>query len=195
MVFVGSEINSRMCSTVKETSGRGGRGGSMHLFDALSGNLGSNGIVGGGPPIAMGAGFANKFKGNDRVSVTFFGDGASNEGSFHEAANMAGLYQLPVLFVCEKRAAIDVVYSRLRQCGLGQLCALIHEPGDTPEQGMAVIEGYIKTTPVRVCISQRLVNVAVCLPGYTAVRVQEPQDVAAGNGCPRLHLRGASGWR
>ena len=78
-----------------------GKGGSMHISNMELGMLGANGIVGGGPPIAMGAGFANKFKGNDRVSVTFFGDGASNEGSFHEAANMAGLYQLPVLFVCE----------------------------------------------------------------------------------------------
>ncbi len=78
-----------------------GKGGSMHISNMALGMLGANGIVGGGPPIAMGAGFANKFKGNDRVSVTFFGDGASNEGSFHEAANMAGLYQLPVLFVCE----------------------------------------------------------------------------------------------
>jgi len=78
-----------------------GKGGSMHISNMELGILGANGIVGGGPPIAMGAGFANKFKGNDRVSVTFFGDGASNEGSFHEAANMAGLYQLPVLFVCE----------------------------------------------------------------------------------------------
>lgn len=78
-----------------------GKGGSMHISNMELGMLGANGIVCGGPPIAMGAGFANKFKGNDRVSVTFFGDGASNEGSFHEAANMAGLYQLPVLFVCE----------------------------------------------------------------------------------------------
>jgi len=78
-----------------------GKGGSMHISNMELGMLGANGIVGGGPPIAMGAGFANKFKGNDRVSITFFGDGASNEGSFHEAANMAGLYQLPVIFVCE----------------------------------------------------------------------------------------------
>jgi len=78
-----------------------GKGGSMHISNMELGMLGANGIVGGGPPIAVGAGFSNKFKKNDRVSITFFGDGASNEGSFHEAANMAGLYQLPVIFVCE----------------------------------------------------------------------------------------------
>lgn len=78
-----------------------GKGGSMHISNMELGMLGANGIVGGGPPIAVGAGFSNKFRKTDRVSVTFFGDGASNEGSVHEAANMAGLYQLPVLFVCE----------------------------------------------------------------------------------------------
>ena len=78
-----------------------GKGGSMHICNMELGMLGANGIVGGGPPIAVGAGFSNKFRKNKNVSVSFFGDGASNEGSFHEAANMAGLYKLPVLFVCE----------------------------------------------------------------------------------------------
>jgi pyruvate dehydrogenase E1 component alpha subunit len=73
----------------------------MHISNMELGMLGANGIVGGGPPIAVGAAFSNKFRKTDRVSITFFGDGASNEGSFHEAANMAGLYQLPVIFVCE----------------------------------------------------------------------------------------------
>jgi pyruvate dehydrogenase E1 component alpha subunit len=63
--------------------------------------LGANGIVGGGPPLAMGAAFANQFLETSKVSVAFFGDGASNEGSFHEAINMAALYKLPCVFVCE----------------------------------------------------------------------------------------------
>ncbi len=78
-----------------------GKGGSMHICNMELGMLGANGIVGGGPPIAMGAGFSNKFRGTDDVSISFFGDGASNEGSVHEAANMAALYKLPVVFVCE----------------------------------------------------------------------------------------------
>ena len=78
-----------------------GKGGSMHISNLDLGILGANGIVGGGPPIAVGAAFSNKFRNTNDVSVTFFGDGASNEGSFHEAANMAGLYKLPVVFVCE----------------------------------------------------------------------------------------------
>ena len=78
-----------------------GKGGSMHISNMELGMLGANGIVGGGPPIAMGAAFSNKFRKTDNVACCFFGDGASNEGSFHEAANMAGLYKLPVVFVCE----------------------------------------------------------------------------------------------
>ena len=78
-----------------------GKGGSMHIADLDLGMLGANGIVGGGPPIAIGAAFSNRYRGTRNVSVCFFGDGASNEGTFHEAANMAALYKLPCLFVCE----------------------------------------------------------------------------------------------
>jgi pyruvate dehydrogenase E1 component alpha subunit len=78
-----------------------GKGGSMHISNMELGMLGANGIVGGGAPIAMGAAFSNKFRKTKDVSATFFGDGASNEGAFHEAANMAGLYKLPCIFVCE----------------------------------------------------------------------------------------------
>ena len=78
-----------------------GKGGSMHISNMDLGMLGANGIVGGGPPIAVGAAFTQKFKKTKNVAVAFFGDGASNEGSFHEAANMAALYKLPAVFVCE----------------------------------------------------------------------------------------------
>ena len=78
-----------------------GKGGSMHISNMDLGMLGANGIVGAGPPIAVGAAFSTKFRKTDRVAVSFFGDGASNEGSFHEAANMAALYRLPCIFVCE----------------------------------------------------------------------------------------------
>jgi len=78
-----------------------GKGGSMHVADLDLGMLGANGIVGGGPPIAVGAAFAAQYRDDGRVCACFFGDGASNEGTFHEAANMAGLYKLPLIFVCE----------------------------------------------------------------------------------------------
>ncbi len=78
-----------------------GKGGSMHICDLDLGMLGANGIVGAGPVIAIGAAFSNRYRKTDNVTVCFFGDGASNEGTFHEAANMAALYKLPVVFVCE----------------------------------------------------------------------------------------------
>jgi pyruvate dehydrogenase E1 component alpha subunit len=78
-----------------------GRGGSMHIADVESGNLGANGIVAGGIPIAVGAALAIKKQKRDDVALCFFGDGATNEGAFHEALNMASIWKLPVIFVCE----------------------------------------------------------------------------------------------
>ncbi len=78
-----------------------GRGGSLHIADFDSGILGANGIVGGGFPIAAGAALAFQMRQEARVALTFFGDGAINEGTFHEAANLAGLWRLPLIFFCE----------------------------------------------------------------------------------------------
>jgi pyruvate dehydrogenase E1 component alpha subunit len=85
----------------KETGYCRGRGGSMHIADVEQGNLGANGIVGGGLPIAVGAALSAKRLGTGAVTVCFFGDGANNEGAFHEALNMAAIWRLPVVFVCE----------------------------------------------------------------------------------------------
>tara|TARA_A100001037_G_scaffold194218_1_gene173807 strand:+ start:808 stop:1731 length:924 start_codon:yes stop_codon:yes gene_type:complete len=102
LIAKGGEFNQMMAELFGKATGYNkGKGGSMHICNMELGMLGANGIVGGGPPIAMGAGFSNKFRKTNDVSVSFFGDGASNEGSVHEAANMAALYKLPVIFVCE----------------------------------------------------------------------------------------------
>ena len=85
----------------KATGIGGGRGGEMHAADPAFGILGGNGIVGGGIPYAAGAAYSAVLDGSDRVSVAFFGDGASNQGSFHEAMNVAAAWNLPMLFVCE----------------------------------------------------------------------------------------------
>jgi pyruvate dehydrogenase E1 component alpha subunit len=85
----------------RETGYCRGRGGSMHIADPAKGNLGANGIVGGGIPIAVGAALSAKRLGTDHVAVCFFGDGANNEGAFHEGLNMASVWKLPVVFVCE----------------------------------------------------------------------------------------------
>ena len=78
-----------------------GCGGSMHLFNRAKGFLGSNGIVGGGIPIALGAAFAHFYQGTDGIGCTFFGDGAANQGTLHETLNLASLKKLPFLAVCE----------------------------------------------------------------------------------------------
>ncbi|MBW6487298.1 MAG: thiamine pyrophosphate-dependent dehydrogenase E1 component subunit alpha [Syntrophobacterales bacterium] len=78
-----------------------GKGGSMHIADFSLGILGANGVVGGGFPIAIGAGLSIKLRRTNQVVVCFFGDGASNRGTFHEAMNMASIWKLPILFVCE----------------------------------------------------------------------------------------------
>jgi acetoin:2,6-dichlorophenolindophenol oxidoreductase subunit alpha len=78
-----------------------GRGGSLHIADFGLGILGANGIVGGGIPIAAGAALGFKMRNEKRVALAFFGDGATNEGAFHEAANQAGVWKLPVIFFCE----------------------------------------------------------------------------------------------
>lgn len=78
-----------------------GKGGSMHIADMSIGMLGANGIVGGGLPICVGAGFALKYQKSPNIAVCFFGDGAANEGAFHESLNMASVMKLPVIFVCE----------------------------------------------------------------------------------------------
>jgi len=78
-----------------------GRSGSMHIADLTQGNLGANAIVGGGIPIAVGAALALRMQKRSNVTVAFFGDGASNQGTFHEALNMAGVWKLPCIFVCE----------------------------------------------------------------------------------------------
>jgi TPP-dependent pyruvate/acetoin dehydrogenase alpha subunit len=78
-----------------------GRGGSMHIVDMNRGMLGANAIVGGGIPIAVGAAFASQYRGDGTVAVSFFGDGATNIGAFHESVNMAAVLNLPVIFVIE----------------------------------------------------------------------------------------------
>src|SRR6266513_1158212 len=78
-----------------------GYGGSMHLYDVERGNLGANAVVGGGLPATVGAALAFKMRDEPRVAVAFFGDGATNIGTFHESLNLAQLWQVPAVFVCE----------------------------------------------------------------------------------------------
>jgi pyruvate dehydrogenase E1 component alpha subunit len=78
-----------------------GKGGSMHIADATKGILGANGIVGAGQDIALGAGMSAQYRGTDQVCVCFFGDDSTNQGTFHESLNMASVWKLPIVYVCE----------------------------------------------------------------------------------------------
>lgn len=98
----GAEVRKMFAEFFGKTTGYcKGRGGSMHIADVAKGNLGANGIVAGGIPIAVGAALSAKRLKTGKVVVSFFGDGANNEGAFHEALNMASIWKLPVVFVCE----------------------------------------------------------------------------------------------
>lgn len=102
LIAKGGDVKKMMAELfAKETGYCKGKGGSMHISDSDKGILGANGIVGAGIPIATGAAFASKYKGDGRVAVSFFGDGAANRGTFHEALNMAAAFKLPAVFVCE----------------------------------------------------------------------------------------------
>ena len=98
----GAEVSRMFAEFFGKTTGYcAGRGGSMHIADVTTGNLGANAIVGRGLPIAVGAALTAKRLKTGKVVVCFFGDGANNEGAFHEALNMAAVWKLPVVFVCE----------------------------------------------------------------------------------------------
>jgi pyruvate dehydrogenase E1 component alpha subunit len=98
----------------KATGVNGGKGGSMHLADFSVGSLGESSIVGSGLPVAVGAALGAKMQGSDRVCLCFFGDGASNEGYFHEALNMASAWQVPVVFLCENNGfGVTTAFSRI----------------------------------------------------------------------------------
>ena len=113
----------------KATGSSRGKGGSMHIFDASRGFLGGHGIVGSHIALAAGHAFASKYRGTDQVTVCFFGEAAANIGAFHETLNMAGLWKLPVIFVCEnnfygmgtalhRAAAVEDLHSRAASYGM-----------------------------------------------------------------------------
>jgi pyruvate dehydrogenase E1 component alpha subunit len=102
LIAKGGRMDKMMAELhAKSTGYCKGKGGSMHIADVSLGILGANGIVGAGIPIATGAALSAKMRKTDQVVASFFGDGASNQGTFHEALNLASIWELPVVFVCE----------------------------------------------------------------------------------------------
>lgn len=96
----------------RETGTNGGRGGSMHIMDPTIGMLGANGIVGGGIPLSTGVGYSIQVRKTSQVCVVFFGEGAANEGSFHESLNLAALWNLPVIFICENNLYAELSHMK-----------------------------------------------------------------------------------
>jgi pyruvate dehydrogenase E1 component alpha subunit len=102
VVAKGADLSACMAELLaRETGVCGGKGGSMHMADMSLGIIGANGIVAAGIPIAVGAALSSQLRRSDQVAVAFFGEGATNEGAFHESMNLASSWQLPVIFVCE----------------------------------------------------------------------------------------------
>ena len=109
----GVDVRSMMAELYgKATGACKGKGGSMHIADVDKGMLGANGIVGAGGPLACGSGLMAKTLGTDQVTVCFFGDGAAEQGTMHEAMNLAGIWKLPVVFACENNG-----YAQTTPCG------------------------------------------------------------------------------
>ena len=115
----------------KRTGTSKGMGGSMHLFDMNRGLMGGNGIVGGGLALSIGTAYASKYKNDGKVTICFFSEGASNEGWFHEAMNMASLWKLPVVFACENNlfAATTPSYKTLANPDIYQRAIGYNMPG------------------------------------------------------------------
>ena len=121
----GADMERMMAELLaKETGYCRGRGGSMHIADTATGNLGANGIVAGGVPIATGAALSAKMRGTKQVAVSFHGDGAMGEGAWHEGVVLAAMWQLPVVFLCENNL-YGMSMSSEKAFNLEQLSALV----------------------------------------------------------------------
>jgi len=127
----------------KKTGYCHGKGGSMHIADLDLGILGANGIVGSGVPIATGAGLALKMKGSDRITVCFFGDGGSNTGAFYEGVNLAAVWNLPVVFICENNQYAESTPRKVHQKvkDIADRAAAFNIPGGVMD-GMDVFDVY-----------------------------------------------------
>jgi len=129
-----------------------GKGGSMHIADQDTGNLGANAIVGGSAGIATGAAFSSKMRGSDQVAVCFFGDGAMGQGLLYEVMNMASLWKLPVIYVCENNLYNE--YTHYSETTAGELAARAKGFGITT----AEVDGQDAATVYET--AQRLVDAA-----------------------------------
>ncbi len=160
----GIDINKMMAEFLgKEAGYCKGKGGSMHIANLEGGNLGANGVVGGGIPLAVGAGITTKMKKIDRIVVGFFGDGATNEGTFHESLNLASIWKLPVLFVCEDNK-YGISLSRYKSMNIDDIAVRASSygiPGKTID-GNDVFQVYEETKKAREYVKENGPMLLVC---------------------------------
>lgn len=144
IIAKGGDLRAMMAELFGKTEGYcHGKGGSMHITSLDLGIYGANGIVAAGAPIAVGAAYAARLDGRDSVAVTFFGDGGANQGVLHEAMNLAAIYKLPVIFVCENNGYAVTFPARLSTSvkDVGARGAAYGMPGVTVD-GMDVFSVY-----------------------------------------------------
>ena len=160
----GIDLNRMMAELLGKESGYcKGKGGSMHIADLDRGNLGANGVVGGGIPLAVGAALTTKMKNIDRIVVGFFGDGATNQGTFHESLNLASIWKLPVLFVCEDNK-YGISMSRFRSMNVSDIAlrsVSYGMPGKTID-GNDAIAVYEETKKAREYVRENGPMLLVC---------------------------------
>ena len=143
----GAELKLMIAEIMGKATGYcGGRGGSMHISSKKDNNLGANGIVGGGIPIAAGAGMGIRVKGTDQVVVSFFSDGASNNGVFAESLNLAAVFNLPVIFILENNhyAVSTRIECSAGDCNLAGRGPALGVPGICVD-GNDAVEVYLET--------------------------------------------------
>lgn len=145
----GVDINEMMAELLGKSTGTNrGKGGTMHIADIDKGMLGANGVVGSNIPVATGAALSAKMRGTDNVSVVFFGDGASGQGVLYESMNLASIWKLPVIFVCENNRYAEATPFEYAIAG-GNVSSRA-EGFDMPGiqiDGQSVIEMFLKATP------------------------------------------------
>jgi pyruvate dehydrogenase E1 component alpha subunit len=140
----GAQLGPLMAELVGKATGVcGGKGGSMHLADFKVGSLGESGIVGSSIPIATGAALSSKILGTGRVSLAFFGDGAANQGCLYEAMNLASVWELPIIFLCENNHyALSTPAHTVTAGVIAERAAGFNMPGVRVEDGQSVLTVY-----------------------------------------------------
>lgn len=171
----GAQLRPLMAELVGKATGVcGGKGGSMHLADFKVGSLGESGIVGSSIPIATGAALSSKIIGTGRVSLAFFGDGAANQGCLYEAMNLASVWELPIVFLCENNQyALSTPAHTVTAGVIAERAAGFNMPGVRVEDGQSVLTVY---DAVRAAVDRARANKGPSLVEVMTYRFNEHSE-------------------